>query len=920
MSSNNPDGAPAAPSPVPAPASRMSLAHRSAQEVLQRPLSESLQKLRRAQCALVRGRRKRKSKVRVSFRDSMTSQRYVETRRNLRQLQPSVPQKDAAFPQRKSVRQPPSSSHKQGGCLGSPSKPPPPPPKNDAADNGPPHDTMPESSDQPSVKPPKPKGKEHGDAKQEDAQASSSSKSKVPALKRHPVQAAPAPGVPRYSVFPRPTHQTRPSVSEKPMLPADPEHAESIRRSLSQQKRLSSLVPAENLPPSNATAQVQKPLPTSPTTAAKTKPVKPLTRDDPNSQPRSSDRILDKFARELEEFAKSTEAFSKGLTLTPTERAPVSTPTTTQTQISVRTVQELLPYRQQFQEAGLAVTSAEQKAPEKLGRHPQQQNDLAGDTLLKYDGNSEPTPVVSFTSKESRSCTTIHKPRNNPVSLTMNEEVPETKRKKNVTKAAAYEQISSDNQGTASGSSSTLTGTTNMGCVQEKAIGPRPSTVFLATEPLSTTPLSPQPSSSKGTRDASEDTQAPQTSGAYTKLQSSSGTERTQLLSRAEKADQAEQTTSSNSSTSKSSKGKELAYGDEKTDTTPPTLSTSRISSQVRRGVSLSSKTSWVLGTRQLPMAPPTTITEEKEPSPAKRQKSTHKLSIHQHSITIAPVTRTKEIGAAQTTASVKLSISSKPELLTETWKHALGTPSSLEKALDDVVRKLDAMEERRASGSSEGRNSRSKGMSSKPPSSTQRLQRATAIRQRRIAEGATREGDREGEGERERASQQLQPPVPKLLPPINSMLNAMTPPPPMPPPKNQQHQQQQRGSREPGRHMVVPPRGQNQLGCMPPEEDRDISDRDVLKGLKVICAASADADFDALIQNQTGLRLRRFLADLKTFEHLSENTGAGGPNMNTHPRMSRRRGVERRKRQAQAERESRRRSLRMMGSLLVRG
>lgn len=57
-----------------------------------------------------------------------------------------------------------------------------------------------------------------------------------------------------------------------------------------------------------------------------------------------------------------------------------------------------------------------------------------------------------------------------------------------------------------------------------------------------------------------------------------------------------------------------------------------------------------------------------------------------------------------------------------------------------------------------------------------------------------------------------------------------------------------------------------------PAHDDRDISDKDVLQGLKIICAASADHDFDAWIQSKTGLRLRRFLADLKTFENLTED------------------------------------------------
>jgi hypothetical protein len=51
--------------------------------------------------------------------------------------------------------------------------------------------------------------------------------------------------------------------------------------------------------------------------------------------------------------------------------------------------------------------------------------------------------------------------------------------------------------------------------------------------------------------------------------------------------------------------------------------------------------------------------------------------------------------------------------------------------------------------------------------------------------------------------------------------------------------------------------------------QDRDISDRDVLMGLKLAVTAACDENLDFWIRQKTGLRLRRFLADLKTFEDL---------------------------------------------------
>ncbi len=58
--------------------------------------------------------------------------------------------------------------------------------------------------------------------------------------------------------------------------------------------------------------------------------------------------------------------------------------------------------------------------------------------------------------------------------------------------------------------------------------------------------------------------------------------------------------------------------------------------------------------------------------------------------------------------------------------------------------------------------------------------------------------------------------------------------------------------------------------------KEYDISDEDVLRGLRIICAASADAELDALVTRRTGLRLRRFLADLQSLERLG-GFGFGG-------------------------------------------
>ncbi|KAG5973874.1 hypothetical protein E4U55_000216 [Claviceps digitariae] len=52
--------------------------------------------------------------------------------------------------------------------------------------------------------------------------------------------------------------------------------------------------------------------------------------------------------------------------------------------------------------------------------------------------------------------------------------------------------------------------------------------------------------------------------------------------------------------------------------------------------------------------------------------------------------------------------------------------------------------------------------------------------------------------------------------------------------------------------------------------DDREISDRDVLRGLHVAASAACNEEIDAFVRNRTGLRVRRFLADLMVLETLT--------------------------------------------------
>lgn len=128
---------------------------------------------------------------------------------------------------------------------------------------------------------------------------------------------------------------------------AEPRFREVLRRSLSQQSRVSSILsPLETITASS---------------------------DDIACPSRTSSqrKALDQFTRQLETFAKL-----RGVT----GKVPVFTPTP-ETIISYHTVSPLLPYQAEFQQAGLAVTSEEQRA--RTGHY---KRDFKGDDLNAQDG------------------------------------------------------------------------------------------------------------------------------------------------------------------------------------------------------------------------------------------------------------------------------------------------------------------------------------------------------------------------------------------------------------------------------------------------------------------------------------------------------------------------------------------------------
>ncbi|KAI2619331.1 hypothetical protein GGR54DRAFT_630843 [Hypoxylon sp. NC1633] len=131
--------------------------------------------------------------------------------------------------------------------------------------------------------------------------------------------------------------RSRGKAREKRFGVADPVVWDAINRSLAQQRRLSTIIM-----PEEAT-------------------VEPVQLLEVPSRTSSRRKALNRFTRQLEKYADAAGAASK---------APVMTPTESESKVSYHTVQPLLPYKKEFQAAGLAVTSAEQsRRPPIKSRH-----------------------------------------------------------------------------------------------------------------------------------------------------------------------------------------------------------------------------------------------------------------------------------------------------------------------------------------------------------------------------------------------------------------------------------------------------------------------------------------------------------------------------------------------------------------------
>jgi len=449
------------------------------------PLSESLQKLRRAQRALVR--RKRRSRVRVSFQHPASTRGLkadaaktpTSQGNNSRQKKPfTIPSSSLEFsgPRPSIPRREASSFQDQGCCPASTPRPRAPPQAIFEKGTGNSSRLLPENrpyfgalAKSPIRVTPQlevqrvsltatPGYMRSGSAEEGRSDIPiPESKQATPARKL----SAP-PTRPRYTVFPKlEKRQRTPTMGSQPTM-ADLVNSEPALRSLSQQCQLSSLVPPGCLRTTSmkrGQPVKQPPLPRMGSTRA----LPPI--QDPTKRPLRSPShkvAVDKFARELEDFAEVAGVAGKLLAVA-SEVDGIND--------SVQTVQDFLPYRNQFREAGLAVTSDDQRPPLTERSHLRLQKNSSNDGCLRFDGGRSLGQGSWSTNKNSS---------NDPVVRVGPAEATPTGGKLGRFKLTVESSLLPQDQGTAV-------------APEAKAINLRPSAVFQEGRPPPTEPAPPKP-------------------------------------------------------------------------------------------------------------------------------------------------------------------------------------------------------------------------------------------------------------------------------------------------------------------------------------------------------------------------------------------------------------------------------------------
>lgn len=622
---------------------------------------------------------------------------------------------------------------------------------------------------------------------------------------------------------------------------------------------------------------------------------KPLPNPVPEpAQTRDQPKTLARFTKQLEKYSAAVNSNGK-------PELPRSTPTVSDSPTTLDTVTELLPYHKQFKAAGLAVTSREQMPripesthPRRLAlnngseRHahmahvqvdgstvtPSEQESVPEEPAASYVHDNEADPSGPHTQQQAPN--TAATPVNKNLLPWFRKKDPATANKSHSNRMVSIDHIHPTR---ATAAEPYLTPSDKLGIIDAYFNSPSPSTsqnkqpeldhtslssssAERESSPVEKTPrrepsIERQPVPRRSLRRHMEDTSQWPTAGVLIHNNSPSPedheNEGVDILARTQgkppvpAKDSTPDRLQPSATTEKVRKSAESGDG----PPVPPKGPKSEHSTVACHG-----------DPEKKPATPPKVFPEtQTQPQVASRhhhgqslckpwsrvtvlrRKSHAKLPPVPSTITEEPEASREQLGKPSSDHDLR-DANTVPQL-PATWSCAVGRSSSFEKALDAVIQKLDDMDERRQ---------------------YERKMELEAAQQAAV---------------KLEASQEL---VSSFSSPNGSRSRRPT-------------EQKQ------GTPAEVPTSDTNESAT---HLDRDIDDRDILLGLKMAICAACDENLDAWICDKTGLRLRRFLADLKAFDAVSKDRKAPV----AQPPRGQARRTRDETRRLNAERERRRQSM----------
>lgn len=285
-----------------------------------------------------------------------------------------------------------------------------------------------------------------------------------------------------------------------------------------------------------------------------------------------------------------------------------------------------------------------------------------------------------------------------------------------------------------------------------------------------------------------------------------------------------------------------------------PDMPGSRVPLQARQEIVPSATASWVPAKPQSPSA----VARDKRSPAETREGTSHTPKIHSGSDHDRGTgLRDREMSPSQAHSSVSRADIRSKTAVSGPWEPSITTSSLSVNAPGGAIHepKLPDDAQYQAETTSRARAHSKKRVRFKPMSPSQRLQHSITTPRQRPAEDTAVLPQHSA-----RVDEQ---PVPQF--PSSSCTTAVTSLP-------SDAGRPVMGSQGQGDVATTIPAGEADKPptAVPGDDDsEDISDRDVLRGLRIVCAAAADREFDALVYSRTGMRLRRFLADVRGFEEV---------------------------------------------------